>query len=293
MHIKPILGDIKLTELKPAHLQRFYTLKLEEGLSNSTVRHFHNIMHKALTQATRWGMVPRNVADLVTPPPLVRTVPVVWTRQQATQFLMHIKGSRYEGIFALALSTGMRRGEILALQIRDIDWDKGTIQVSRSIQSISGRGLVVSEPKTEGSRRTIVVPRFALKILAEHIKRNEDKSGFVFATSHGTPFSPRNILRFFSSAVEEAGLPKISFHKLRHTFATMHLAIGTNPKIIQEILGHKVIALTLGTYSHVLPGLQGEAAKVTDSLLSTATGTATALETAQLHEHKGKKRPQI
>jgi integrase len=246
-HIKPSLGNIKLSDLKPLHLQRFYTQKLEEGLSNSAVRHFHNIIHKAL-QAARWGLVTRNVSDLVNPPSLTRSVPVVWTQEEAKKFLNYIKGSRYEGIFVLALSTGMRRGEILGLQYQDINWKTGTIQVSRSLGYYTRRGFVISEPKTEGSKRKIVVPRFALEVLKDHVESHNVKSGFVFTTSNGTPFSPRNIIRYFESAMDNAGVPRISFHKLRHTFATLHLTAGTNPKVVQRYRPQSV-SLTLSTYS--------------------------------------------
>lgn len=137
-----------------------------------------------------------------------------------------------------------------------------------AIQQLQGRGLVLTEPKTEKAKRSIKIPGYALEALRRHVEGQKRKQGLLFVTSNGTPISPRNLVRHFKQAVEQAGLPEIRFHDLRHTCATLHLVAGTHPKTVQDILGHSQISLTLDTYSHVLPVVQDEAAEWMNGLIN-------------------------
>jgi integrase len=130
-----------------------------------------------------------------------------------------------------------------------------------------GKGLIITEPKTDKARRTIAVPDFVMQSLKEHCDSQNRNQGLIFTTSTGTPFSPRNVIRYFKQALVKAGLPEIRFHDLRHTAATLLLSEGVHPKIVQEMLGHSQINLTLDTYSHVLPSMQQEASQKMNGLL--------------------------
>src|SRR3990172_190608 len=269
LHIKPEIENIRLSTLQPAHIQKLYSDKLNAGLSPRTVHFIHSVLHKALKQAMRWGLVSRNACDLVEAPPVKRRAPVTWSLEEVQRFLGVVKGHRFYPIYVLAIATGMREGEILGLHLQDVNWATGTIHVRHAVQYLAGKGVVLTEPKTDKAKRSIKVPGFALKALREHAEKLDGNQGFAFTTSNSTPFSPRNLLRHFKDVLEEAGLPEIRFHDLRHTCATLHLMAGTHPKTVQELLGHSHISMTLDTYSHVLPSIQEEAAEKMNSLLQT------------------------
>lgn len=277
VHIQPALGTVKLADLRPEHLQRFYTTKTEAGLSARTVRYLHGLLHHTLDQALKWGLVPRNVCEAVVPPRLARRSMQTLTPAEAQHLLEALRKDRLYALYLLAISTGMRQGEILGLRWTEVDLDGGTVRVVRAIQRIKGQGYVVSDPKTERGRRAIALPKITVTALREHQKQQAaekataeaewQEQGLVFTTHIGTPLDARNILRHFKAALEEAGLPEMRFHDLRHTAATLLLLQEIHPKIVQEMLGHSSITLTLDTYSHVLPDMQREAASKMDALL--------------------------
>jgi integrase len=274
LHIVPVLGKHQLQKLSAQHLRAFYTKKLDEGLSPTTVTHFHNVLHKALKDAERWGLVARNVCKLVSPPRRVRYEIKPLTIEQVHSLLEAAKGHSMEALFNLALATGMRRGELMGLKWQDIDMTKGTLQVRRILSRVPsklpGKGYVESEPKTQKSRRNIVIASFALEALKQHRVRQLEakvKAGpawedhdYVFCTSVGTHLNPtRDILGQLKLLLKKAGLPNLRFHDLRHSAATLLLSVGVHPKVVQEILGHSQISMTLDVYSHVLPTMQQEA----------------------------------
>ena len=266
LHINPVLGNIFLHQLRPDHVQSLYTPKINEGLSRRTVQYIHAVLHKALKQAFKWELVNRNVSDLVDVPKPRKKTFLVWTAEQVKQFLAAVEGHQWYTIYILATFTGMRQGEILGLQISDVDLDNGIIQVRHQLTNIRGEGLTITRPKTEKSRRPITIPKTALKALKGHLKFVE--GDLIFTTRSGKPISPRNIVRHFKSVIEREGLPEIRFHDLRHTHASLLLEAGVHPKVVQERLGHSSISLTLDTYSHVIPSLQSEAADQVESMLS-------------------------
>lgn len=264
LHILPSLGRIKLVQLRPDHLQTLYSNKLDSGLSKRTVQFIHSILHRALDQAFRWGFVFRNVADLVKAPTPTRAKFTALTPDQVHTFLDSVRGHRFYLIYVLAIYGSFREGEILAIHKEDCDTKKGTISVKYSLSTQKG-GLKITEPKTEKSRRTVILPKTALDALKHHLKHVD--SGLIFTTSTGKPISPRNLVRHFKGAIRKAGLPDMRFYDLRHTSASLLLAAGTNPKLVQERLGHSQISLTLDTYSHVLPGLQEKVAEDMERIL--------------------------
>jgi integrase len=274
LHIDPVLGRHRLQKLTAQHVQAFYTKKLNEGLSASTVGVFHNVLHKALDTAVRWGLVPRNVCALISPPHAEGFEIQPLTMEQAHLLLTAARGHRLEALFTLALATGMRRGELLALKWQDINFAAGTLQIRRILTRIPskmpGKGYVETEPKTQKSRRSVVIAPFALEALKQHRSRQlaaKLKAGdywqdhdYVFCTSVGTHLNPsKDVLDQLKVLLKKAGLPNIRFHDLRHSAATILLTEGVHPKVVQELLGHSNISMTLDVYSHVLPSMQQDA----------------------------------
>ena len=283
LHIIPGIGHHQLQKLVPQQLQRFYTQKLDEGLSPTTVASFHKMLHLAFEKAVRWNLISRNVCETVDPPRAKHYEIQPLNQEQIQRFLAAAVGHRSEALFVLALATGMRRGEIMALKWQDIDLSTGLLQVRRVLTHMPAKlngkgGYVEAEPKTERSRRSIVIAPFALDKLKEHRVRQLEaklKAGsiwkendLVFCSSVGGHLhTSRDIFTQFKKLLKEAGLPDIRFHDLRHSSATMFLALGTHPKVVQEMLGHSQIATTLDIYSHVLPTMQVEAVNKLDSVL--------------------------
>ncbi len=270
LHIVPVLGHQKLQKLSAQHVQAFYTQKVKDGLSPSTVEVFHCVLHKALDTAVKWGLVPRNVCDLVSPPHRESFEIKPLDVEQANKLLAAARGHRLEALFILALTTGMRRGELLGLKWQDINFAAGTLQIRRILTRSPDKGFVEAEPKTQKSRRSMVVAAFALEALRKHRTHQLEtklKAGaswqehdYVFCTSVGTHLNPsKDVLDELKKLLNQAGLPDIRFHDLRHSAATLLLSEGVHPKVVQEMLGHSNISMTMDVYSHVLPSMQQEA----------------------------------
>jgi len=277
LHAIPWIGQVSLARLTPQHLQRLYGDRQEAGLSAMSVRHLHAVLHRALQQATRWGLVARNVADLVTPPRAAHHEMQTLSPEQARGFLRAVEEDRYEALFTLALTSGMRQGELLALNWEHVDLDGGTVQVRGTLQRTSD-GLAIAEPKTASSRRQVVLTTQAIGQLRRHwVAQAQERlrlgaawedTGLVFANEIGRPVEAGNVVnRHFLPALRRADLPRIRFHDLRHTAATLLLSEGIHPKIVSEMLGHSQIAVTLDLYSHVTPTMQQAAAEAMDAVL--------------------------
>ncbi|HEY8477997.1 MAG TPA: site-specific integrase [Chloroflexota bacterium] len=225
----------------------------------------------------RWGLLGRNPCDAVNPPKVTKPELRVLTPEEARRFLAAVAGHRLEALFTLALTTGMRQGELLGLKWQDVDLEMGVVRVRRALQRLRRVGFVEVEPKSATSRRAARLVPLAVTALRRHRARQleerlqagtawEDRD-LVFCTEHGRPLTHTTVLRAFWRLLDEAQLPRIRFHDLRHSTATLLLAQGTHPKIVQELLGHSSISLTLDTYSHVLPHLQLEATARLQQLL--------------------------
>lgn len=279
LHILPALGKTKLQKLTPQQLQALYNQKLQEGYAPQTVKHIHRVLHKALGDALKWQLVVRNVCDVVSAPRVPKKEAQILSGEQAQQFLEAARGDSLEALYVLALTTGMRQGELLGLKWEDIDMGIGTLQVKRTIARLVGKGFTVSEPKTTKSRRRIHLTRMAIEALKQHRTRQQkarlavgpawNEQGWVFCNTMGGPIDARNMIRrSFRPILAKAELPMIRFHDLRHSAASLLLTLGVHAKVVQELLGHSQISVTLDTYSHVLPSLQEEAAHRLDTLLS-------------------------
>ncbi len=243
------------------HVQSLYQQKLESGVSLRRVLYIHVTLRKALGQAVRWLLIPRNVTDAVERPKPVSREIEPFTEEQVQKLLEAAKGDRLEALYILAVTTGMRQGEILGLQWKDLDLSEGTLRVNRTVF-----GGVISPPKTNKSKRVIKLSKVAIHKLLEH-KRTQNGSEWVFSTKSGTPISCYNLInRSWKPLLEKASLPSRRFHDLRHTCATLLLSKNVHVKIVQELLGHADIGITLNTYSHCLPNLQGEVVRAMDSI---------------------------
>jgi integrase len=280
LHLKPSLGRVKLKGLTPAHVRGLYREKLEAGSSARTVRYIHTTLHKALKQAVMDGLIPRNATEAVTPPQSSREEMCPLTPEQAKLLLQvaHEAGDRLAALYVLAIHTGLRQGELLGLKWDDVDLEDGSLQVRRTL-AITKNGPVLTSPKTTGSRRSVKLTSKAIEALKRHLERQLgeidrigslwSENGLIFASEKGEPINRHNLTRrSFKPLLKRAGLPQIRFHDLRHTCATLLLTRNVNVKIVSEMLGHSTIAITLDTYSHVLPNMRDQAAAAMEEALS-------------------------
>jgi integrase len=279
-HLIPRIGAIQLGRLTPDQINAAYFDLLVRGrrdgagaLSPRTVRLAHTVLRKALADAVRWGQLDRNAAVDADPPRRQRAPEMqVWTAEELRLFLGFVDSHPLSVYFRLLSTTGMRRGEGLGLRWRHVDFENRQLAVVQSLVRTSG-GAVLSTPKTQRSRRAIALDVRTLEALMNHRdqQRASTESGLVFGRHDGSPLAPHSVSKTFVQLVKNAELPRIRLHDLRHTYATLALRAGVHPKVVSERLGHSSIALTLDTYSHVLPVLDSEAAERVAELLQPAT----------------------
>jgi integrase len=276
-HLVPTLGKIRLDRLSPQDVQQMMNDRLAAGFSPKTVTYMQQVLRTALELARRWEIIDRNVASLVDPPRRVRPTIRPLDPSQARAFLQSLRGNRLEALFSVALALGLRQGEALGLRWEDIDMASGVLRIRSQLQRINGR-LTLVEPKTERSRRTLVVPPTILGHLREHEQRQAaerlwagskwTESSMVFSNRVGGPLQARNVIREFHKALRTAGLKRIRFHDLRHSCATLLLVQHVPARVVMEVLGHSEISTTMDTYSHIVPELQREAAERVEAILS-------------------------
>src|SRR5450759_1095993 len=276
LHISPAVGHLPLERLEPRHVQLLLNQKLKEAMAPKSVRYIRGTLRNALNQAVRWGLVARNAAALVDGPRVPTYEIQAFTPDEARKFLLAAKGDRLEALYSVALTLGLRQGEALGLRWQDIDVRLGYLRVARQLQRFDGIFQLV-EPKTVRSRRTIVMPHSISKVLGEHRTRQAEeraKSGkgwnewdLVFTRPDGQPLDGTVVTHQFHRFLDKAGLPQRRFHDLRHSCATLLLAQGVSARVVMEILGHSHIALTMNTYTHVVPELRRDAAQRMEALL--------------------------
>ena len=276
--LAPALGRIKLKDLTPFKVQGLYRSKLDSGLSNASVRYTHAVLHRALKQAVKWSLVPRNVAEAVDAPRVRREEITPLSHTQSRAFLTAAGGDRFEALYVIALTCGLRQGELLGLKWSDVDLGAKTLRVNRQVQrQRDGDGLVFAEPKN-ASRRTVPLTATAVEALRRHGKRQAEErirvgslyedAGLLFASETGTPLDAQNVVnRSFKPLLKRAGLPSIRFHDLRHTCATLLLAKGVHPKLVRSLLGHASIGITMDLYSHWAPAMGDQVAAAMEDVL--------------------------
>ena len=225
-HVKPTLGRVKLKNLSAMHLQRLYREKQDAGLSASTVQKVHHILHKALAQAVRWDLIARNPTDNVKAPTPTPKEMHPLSAEEVRRLLEATQGDRLKALYVLAVTTGMRRGELLGLKWTDVDLENRRLSIRRALtRTDNGKYVALTEPKTKGSRRTVKLTQRAVEALRSHLKMQLAEievagdlygdQGLVFTTQAGTPINPSNLRqRSFAPLLKKAGLPHIRFHDL-------------------------------------------------------------------------------
>ncbi len=280
LYIVPAIGRHQLTKLTAQHVQAMMNGMAGRGLSPRSVQYTRTVLRIALNQAVKWGVIGKDVAALTDSPRVARPEMQALTPTQARGFLDAVRGDRLEALYSVALALGLRQGEALGLRWKDIDLDGGVLNVRSSLQWLAGEGPQLVEPKTRQSRRSLPLTPILVGQLRAHRTRQRaerlasgerwqgEEWGLVFANTLGGPLSKFTLHGQFKKHLTRAGLPDIRFHDLRHSCASLLMAQGVHPRVVMEILGHSTIALTMNTYSHVLPQAQRDAAALLDQLFT-------------------------
>ncbi|USK98226.1 tyrosine-type recombinase/integrase [Bacillus tropicus] len=273
--IIPSLGNIKLAKLTSLHMQNYVNSLRDDGLKRGTIEKIIKIIRNSLEHAIDLELITKNVAVKTKLPKADKEELTVWNEQEVQLFLKTAQDSRYSIVFHMALVTGMRQGELLGLRWKDVDLEKGHLTISQTL-SHDGKTFLVGG-KTKSSLRKILLPastvaklkRHRAVVLKEKLSQGEEyqDNDLVKCTPSGTPINPANVRRSLNALIKKAVVPKIRFHDLRHTHATLLLAKGVNVKVISERLGHSNIKITLDTYSHVLPTMQEDAVNKIEEIL--------------------------
>ena len=276
-HIVPVLGKIKLASLSSRNIQNLYAISLNEGKGERTVVVIHAVIHRSLKMAKRQGLISINPASSVQKPKYVSQVIQVLDESQIHQLLGYAKKRKLDVLVRLAVTTGMRLGEVLGLKWKDVDWATPGIQVRRQLQRVKGMGLIFSKPKTASGIRTILIGDRMLTVLGRHLDDQDlqrKKMGnrwrdndLIFPSGLGTPKEPRNLIREFKALLGQANLPNFRFHDLRHTAASLMLMSNMPLIRISRQLGHAKPSTTLDIYGHLIPGLESNSVEIIDSLV--------------------------
>jgi integrase len=276
-YIIPKLGKVKIKDLRPDQVQALYNQLLDHDAGAYTVIKIHTILHGALEQAVRTGLIARNPVHYCQPPKEPVNEMVVLSDSQVSQFLLIAKGHRWDALYNLALTTGMRQMELLGLKWTDLDWIRQTLRVERQLMRQEHATIEFSTLKTRYSRRSIALGLKTVESLRMHQERQQSdritagdrwvETGLIFTSQVGTPIHYRNLLRDFKALLKDAGLPPIRFHDLRHTAASLMLNAGIPAIVVSRRLGHARASITLDVYGHLIPSMQEEVADQIDDLV--------------------------
>lgn len=272
LRLTPMLGQHQLARLTPLVVQGFATDLVAQCRSQTTANYTFTVLSVALNQAVRWGLIPANVCRAVTAPKTDTPEMKTWSAEEASAFLEQAVDHPLEALWKLALSTGMRRGEMVGLRWQDVDLERGVLSVRHTLVQGPGKAWESSTPKTKAGRRSIALGTEMVDALKRHrdrqrLARTPNPMGLVFITTQGRPIHQNTINGQLARLTALAKVPTIRFHDLRHTCATLLMANGVHPKMVQERLGHSAISITLDRYSHVTESMQQPAADKIDDLL--------------------------
>ncbi|MCY9593761.1 tyrosine-type recombinase/integrase [Paenibacillus chitinolyticus] len=257
-YIIPKLGHKKIDKITAVDLDIFYSDLLKDGVSRGYIKNIAQVISKTFKQASIWNYIIKNVAKESSSPSYKPKEMSIWTEEQLTHFLQESREFERHALYVLAGTSGMRIGEILALDWDDIDFKKSTVSITKSLKHTKQKGLHVKRPKTENSKRVIHIPHSTLQVLIEHKNKQLPGVSIVF-DNKGSYFYTNNVWRYFISDSAKVGMPRIRLHDLRHTHASILLSWGYNAKVVAERLGDTVETV-MNTYAHVLPNMQEEVA---------------------------------
>ena len=278
--LKKLVGGAQLSALTPVMIQSAYAKLSSQGLSQRSVLQIHATLHRALEQAVKWGLLVRNPSSAVDRPRPARVEMATLTLDELMRLFEAAQGTRMYALFVLLGTTGMRVGEALGLKWEDVDLAGRRLVVRRALQRVGGHGLKFVEPKTSRSRRTVHLTELAVEALVTHRQHTDllrqmardrwRESGLVFTSTVGDGMEAGVVNDNLRRLLRKTGLPYIRVHDLRHTVATILLQGGAHPKLVQDLLGHSTVTLTLDTYSHVTPALHQEATRRLDEAITIA-----------------------
>jgi integrase len=274
VHVVPVIGSLRMTELRPAAVQTVVA-KVLETRSPRTAVNTYRVLSEMLGEALRWGVIATNPALAIRPPRAPRPALHVPDAETCTAILARVRGREVEGPVVLALGTGMRLGEILAVRWKDVDLERKVLRVTATLSYVAGE-FTFPQPKTSRSRRSVDLPAFVVAFLKRQRKAQLERRLFygetwtdydiVLDDAAGAPFAPWSVSADFRRLTRELELPRTRFHDLRHAHATQLLAAGVHPKAVSERLGHSTVAFTMDVYSAVIPSMGRAAADAADQL---------------------------
>ncbi|MGE8079068.1 tyrosine-type recombinase/integrase [Peribacillus loiseleuriae] len=281
--IIPIFGALKLEQLKPIMITKYYNSLLEEGLSEEYIDYIHSILKTPLNTAIKWEFIKTNPVVKADKPSIKKKSVSTWSIEECNAFLSKANEDskpHFYILYLLAIYTGMRRGEILGLKWSDIIFPQKKISIARTLYYIHDQGIIEQSTKNDGSNRVISISDMVISELKKHqlwqkerklkygIPYSED--GYITANHKGEALNPNYVYNHFIKMIKKTGLKKIRFHDLRHTHATIMLQLGEHPKIVSERLGHSSIEMTMNTYSHVTPDMQQDSSDRFEEALKNA-----------------------
>jgi integrase len=275
-HVRRHLGEHQLQKVRPADIAGLYATLSRAGLAARTIRLVHCVLHRALGQARTWAVIRDNVADAIKPPRAPDQETPMLQPEQARELIERLRGHPLHLLASLALATGMRRNEMLALRWQDVDLDAGRLVVEQSLEQTSAHGIRIKAPKTRKGRRTISLPAHTVAELRGHWRAQQEQrlalgigrapaDSPVLATFDGNPQSPNAITKAWPVAMTAIGMRGVTLHSLRHTHASMLIASGMDILTISRRLGHSSPTITLGVYGHLVSGTDDRAAQIMDA----------------------------
>jgi integrase len=288
--LDPSIGGERLSRLDPPKVQATYDHLCAMGLPARSVKQVHAVLHRALDQAMHWGLISRNSTEVVVPPRPIKREMTALTQEQFGRLLAATRDDRWHPLWVLLGTAGLRIGEALGLRWDDVDLEGRRLAIRRALQRQRVAGLVFIPPKTRASRRSVRLSCLACRALAEHRERQRDhiagnaswpETSLVFPNRQGGPMESSSVTSALDRALRLAGLPRIRVHDLRHTAASVLLEAGAHPKVVQDLLRHSTVLLTLDTYSHVTDTLSSPAADMIDAMFESDGSAEPSQRTSQ------------
>jgi len=278
LYLLPRLGKMLLKDIRPGHIQQLYKNMREDGKGARTIQLAHVVLHCIFRQVVKEGILRRNPLEAVDRPRVETAEFHILNEEQVRRFMIFASESRYETLFHLALTSGMRKGELLGLKWCDVDWVKGVVKVQRQLQIVPDQGVALVAPKSKAGYRQIKLGQGSMRKLEAHQKQQAlekaaagerwQEHGLIFTTSIGTYVNQSKVSRVFKQILQQAGLPDMRFHDLRHTSISILLANGTPVNTVQRRAGHSKASVTTDIYGHAMDRSAERAAQKIEEIIT-------------------------